>query len=258
MPIAELALFLGFALAAGVMIGCVGVGGVILVPLLAYAGGVPIHTAIAAAMAAYLVSGAIGTYVFAKNKSIRWDMTAALWLGAMPAALAGALAASLAPAALLEACIGTLTCASGLNSILSKAKSESDDETASIGKPALAAIGGVTGFLSALTGTGGPLVLIPILMWLQIPVLTAIGLSQAIQLPIAVLATGGNAYAGTLDIQLGLILGAGISLGTWAGARLAHMLPKATLRLVVSALLVAVGGLILAKALFTAVSGLAG
>ena len=52
-------------------------------------GGVDIHTAIAGAMFAYLISGAMGTIVYARHGSIRWDLTASMWLGAMPAAFRG-------------------------------------------------------------------------------------------------------------------------------------------------------------------------
>jgi len=252
-PVA-IATFAGFALIAGALIGCVGIGGVILVPLLAYAGGVPIHTAIAAAMFAYLVSGTIGTIVFARERSIRWDLTTWMWAGAMPAALAGALTASAMPAWTLELAIGLLTAASGIHSLSGTAEHVEDNTgQPPLSRPGLGIIGAVTGFASSVTGTGGPLVLVPILIWLQVPVLTAIGLSQAIQLPIAVLASSGNAYTGSLDLTLGLVLGAGISLGTWAGAKLAHALPKAVLRRFVSALLVAVGTLILGKLVIAAV-----
>lgn len=233
-------------LISGVMIGCIGIGGVILVPALAYLMGVPIHAAIAAAMFAYLVSGAIGTLVFASHKSIRWDMTAWLWIGAMPAALAGALLASTAPGRVLELLIGLLTAASGAHSLLPASEARTGEDRM-LANPTLAVIGAVTGFASAITGTGGPLVLVPILMWLRMPVLTAIGLSQAIQLPIAVLATAGNVYAGVLDWKLGLLIAAGLSLGTWTGARIAHAVPRAVLRTIVSIVLVAVGGLILVK-----------
>lgn len=233
-------------LASGLMIGCIGIGGVILVPALAYILGVPIHAAIAAAMFAYLLSGGIGTIVFANNKSIRWDMTRWLWIGAMPAALLGALAASVAPGRLLELLIGLLTAASGAHSLLGPGGGDVEGGR-TVSNRALAVIGAVTGFASAITGTGGPLVLVPILMWLRLPVLTAIGLSQAIQLPIAVLATLGNFYAGSLDIKLGLLIGVGLSLGTWGGAKLAHAVPRAVLRTIVSVVLIGVGGLILAR-----------
>lgn len=235
-----------FGLTAGLLIGCAGIGGVILVPLLSYGSGVDIHTAIAGAMFAYLISGIMGTIVYARHGSIRWDLTATMWLGAMPAAFAGALAASISSTKLLELCLGLLTAFSGIHALIRRGE---QDRTADqpLSRLALASIGAATGFLSSLTGTGGPLVLIPILMWLRLPVLTAIGLSQAIQLPIAALATGGNLYMGTLDLAMGCAIGAGISLGTWGGGKLAHRLPQATLRTTVSLLLILVGGLILLR-----------
>lgn len=244
--IPDLLVHVVFGLAAGLLIGCAGIGGVILVPLLSYAGSVEIHNAIAGAMFAYLISGTIGTIVYAREGSIRWDLAAAMWLGAMPAALAGALAASILPTTLLEFCIGILTAASGVHALIKPAEQDRASGQ-SLSRSVLTSVGAVTGFLSALTGTGGPLVLIPILLWLRLPVLTAIGLAQAIQLPIAALATGGNTYTGTLDLSMGLAIGAGISFGTWAGGRLAHRLPQATLRTIVSVLLILVGALILLR-----------
>ena len=44
--------FMALGLIAGVLVGCVGIGGVIIVPVLAYIGGVPFQTAIPAASAA--------------------------------------------------------------------------------------------------------------------------------------------------------------------------------------------------------------
>ena len=231
---------------AGMLIGCVGIGGVIIVPVLVYLFDVPIHTAIAAAMFAFLLSGIAGTAVYAQQRSIRWDMTGWMWAGAMPAAFAGALLASFVAPAAIEAAVGLLAAASGLDALLGNGRSGARGETMP-SNAGLFTAGAFTGFASSLTGTGGPLVLIPILVWLELPVLVAIGLAQVIQLPIALLATAGNAIAGTLDAGAGVSIGAGIVLGTWAGGRLAHVLPQATLRRIVSALLVAVGAAILAR-----------
>ena len=71
---------------AGALIGCVGIGGVILVPILVYVAAIPLPTAIAAAMCAFLISGIVGVYVFAKARTVDWRTTAWLWLGAAPAA----------------------------------------------------------------------------------------------------------------------------------------------------------------------------
>ena len=217
-----------------------GIGGVILVPALVYFGGVPIHAAIAGAMMSYLLTGLVGTLVYARAKSIRWNMVGWLWVGAMPAALGGALAANVASPAILEILIGLLTLSSGLQALFSSAGVKMFEATR-VSNPALGGIGAVTGFLSALSGTGGPLILVPILLYLELPVLTAVGLSQVIQLPIAMLATVGNLGYGSLDTVLGGLLALGLAFGTWGGATIAHAVPRATLRRMVSLVLVIVG-----------------
>jgi hypothetical protein len=236
----------GLGLLAGILIGAVGIGGVILVPALVYFGNVPIHAAIAGAMMSYILTGLIGTLLYAKAKSIRWDMVGWLWAGAMPAALAGALAANAASAALLEGLIGLLTVSSGLHALVSAPGGESL-RAKPISNRALALIGTVTGFISALSGTGGPLVLVPILIWLDFQVLTAVGLSQVIQLPIALLATAGNLLYDSLDVALGGFLAIGLAVGVWAGAQIAHAMPRTALRRMVSVVLVVVGVLICIK-----------
>ena len=56
-----------FGLIAGLLIGAAGIGGVILVPLLVYVAGIDIHTSIAASVAAFFVSGLVGTVVYSLN-----------------------------------------------------------------------------------------------------------------------------------------------------------------------------------------------
>lgn len=243
-PLAAISLGM-LGLLAGLLIGAVGIGGVILVPALVYFGGIPIHAAIAGAMMSYVLTGLIGTLVYAGKNSIRWGMAGWLCAGAMPAALAGALAAGRASSLLLEILIGLLTAASGVRAL--PASPADDGARSAISNSALGFIGAVTGFGSALSGTGGPLILVPILMWLELPVLTAIALSQAIQLPIALLATAGNALSGNLDLTLGVLLAAGLAVGTFVGARIAHAVPRAILRRAVAMVLVVVGAAITIK-----------
>jgi hypothetical protein len=164
----------------------------------------------------------------------------------MPAALAGTLAAGRASSLLLEVLIGLLTAASGVHALLASSAGNGAHSSA-ISNPALGFIGAVTGFGSALSGTGGPLILVPILIWLDVPVLTAIGLSQAIQLPIALLATAGNFFSGNLDATLGVLLAAGLAIGTFVGAKIAHAVPRAALRRAVAMVLVVVGASIAIK-----------
>jgi uncharacterized membrane protein YfcA len=233
-------------LLAGFLIGAAGIGGVILVPALVCLAGTPILVAISGATLSYILTGLLGTLLYAKTKFIRWDMAGWLIAGAAPAALAGAFAAHFAPGALLELLIALLAAISGFHTLLFRKESE-DPRVHSISNPALALAGAVTGFVSALTGTGGPLVLVPILLCLGSPVLTAIGLSQVIQLPVSLVATAGNFYNGNLDLRLGALLAVEMPLGVWLGSRVAHSLPRATLRRAVSLLLIMVGVLLVSR-----------
>jgi uncharacterized protein len=241
--LAELTWIALFGTVSGLMIGCIGIGGVILVPALVFLAGIAIHLAIPAAMFAYIVSGAVATLVFARNKSIDWGMAGWLCLGGAPAAFAGAWAVSIFDSRLLAGCLGLLTLSSGINSLWRQNLAEL--HARKISRSALLGIGVVAGFLSSLTGTGGPLVLVPILISMQLPVLASVGLSQIFQLPVAIAATAGNLVYGKLDLKLGAILAVSLSGGSWVGAVLAHTVPRAALRGIVSAALVLIGVFIL-------------
>jgi uncharacterized membrane protein YfcA len=237
----------GLGLLAGLLIGAAGIGGVILVPSLVYFAGVSVHAAISAATASYILTGLMGTFFYARARSIKWGMAGSLSLGALPAAFLGALAAKFASGPLLETLIGVLASLSGAHALFFSRERHASD-TQPVSNRALGFMGGVTGFASALTGTGGPLVLVPLLLWMQVPVLTAVGLSQVIQLPVSLLGTAGNIYNGALDLGVAGSLALGVPAGIWAGSKLAHIMPRPVLRRLVALLLVSVGILVFGKA----------
>ena len=84
-------------------------------------------------------------------------------------------------------------------------------------------------------------------MWLGTPVLTSVGLSQAIQIPVALTATAGNAWTGSLDWRLGALLSIGVAMGSAVGTRVAHAVPAAFLTRIVAIALVLVGALVLVR-----------
>ena len=222
-------------LLVGVLIGSIGVGGILLVPALTYLTEISVHAAIAAAMFSYLFSGLVGAALYASRGSIRWSSGAWLCAGAMPGAFLGALAVSLMPADLVKLIIAVFVVFAGINALSKQAATNQSGHASAAGW--LLLIGFVVGVCSAITGTGGPLVLVPLLVWLKWPVLTAVGLSQLIQLPISLLATIGNIRFGSVDFQLGIALAVVMVVGVVMGSKLAHKLPAAYLRRVVGVVL---------------------
>lgn len=235
----------------GLLIGAIGIGGVLLLPALVYFGGIDVHTAVPVCMLSFVAAGIVGTIVYARHGSIRTDLAAWLCAGAVPAAFAGALALPWVPADLIMMLVALLMILAGIDALvktLRRPGARPGPETARLPRPwALVALGFATGFGSALTGTGGPLIMVPIAIFLGLPVLIAVGLGMAIQIPIAAFASLGNWLAGNLDIGLALALALLIALGVLLGALAIHRLPGAELRRFIAALLILVGSAILVR-----------
>lgn len=229
-------------LVVGLLIGAVGIGGVLLVPALTYVGDIAVHHAIPACVLSYLATGFVGVLVYARQGSIRWDMVLWLCVGAVPAAFLGSVLLLGIPALVVMLLIVALMLFAGIDALLKAygvRTRVSDRDT--LARWQFAAIGFVTGFGSAITGTGGPLILVPALIFLGLPVLTAVGLSQVIQIPIAAFASIGNWMSGNLDVSLGLMIAAAMVAGTLSGALLMHRLPAEPMRKIIAYLLLLTG-----------------
>ena len=235
-----------FALSAaiiviGILIGCLGIGGVLLVPALRHLGDVAIHVAIPACSLSYLVTGTVGAVIYARHGTIDWDRGIRVCLGALPGAFLGAALLPYIPDFVLGTGIALLILLSGLHTLIASGARYQTGRNAPVMTSGLLLIGLLTGTGSALTGTGGPLLLVPVLLWFRIPILTAIGLSQVIQIPIALLATAGNALYGQIDFSLSAGLVLLLAVGSLVGARLAHVVPADYLKKGVALVMVLLG-----------------
>jgi len=229
-------------LIVGVLIGAVGIGGVLLVPSLYLIAGIDVHEAVPACTLSYLATGVIGVIVYARHGSIQWPKVFWLCLGAIPAAFLGSISLLSIPSIGVMSLIALLMIVSGIDSLIKAyRKSPNEQATRQLSPLQFMLIGFVTGFGSAITGTGGPLILVPLVIFLGLPVLTAIGLSQAIQLPIAAFASTGNWMSGNLNFELALVIAAVLVVGSFAGAILIHRLPAEPIRKMIAFLLVFVG-----------------
>ncbi len=208
--------FLACGFLSGLLIGAVGIGGVILVPLLTFTLGVDIYQSIAASIFAFVVSGLVGTFIYAKRKVISWRDIKFIWIGAAPSTLCGAILLSNVSKELLTLLIAFLALGSAMREFL-KQQNKSHNCDIVISRSKLIFIGAFTGFFSALSGTGGPLILIPLMLWSSVPITIAIGLAQSIQLPISVFATIGNSWSGILNLSVAIPLATGIAFGTYYG-----------------------------------------
>lgn len=232
-------------LLTGTLIGTVGVGGILLTPLLLFFLGTELHIAQATSNFSFLFTGIVGTIIYARQKSIIWDHVLWISIGIIPATIFGARVNTILSSTVLTVILAALIIFSGYSALTKQKNIPKQIRT--LNKVPMILIGVGVGFGSSLTGTGGPVLLVPILLLLGVISLFAVGISQAIQLPIAIFATIGFILYGQIDFELGIILGIVQSLGVISGAKIAHTLPHETLRTVVAVTLIGVGFLMIAR-----------
>jgi uncharacterized membrane protein YfcA len=221
------ALLVAATLVVGCLIGSVGIGGVLLTPALVYIGGMDVHEAMGTSMCAFVLTGISGTASYSRRGTLDWSSASRLALGAIPGALVGAWANGLLSEETLKLIIAALLVATGIYAIAGK---EGARRERVLGPGLLAVVGLGVGFGSSLTGTGGPVLVVPTLLLLGAPALPAVGISQLAQLPIAGFGTLGFALYGEVDLLLGVGLGLLATVGVLVGVRIAHAVSAASLR----------------------------
>lgn len=239
MALAALLVLLG-----GVAIGATSIGGVVVVPALSGLGGVATERAVAAASFGFAFAGVAAFLVrqppapataCTGDPAPTFGWTAVL--GAGGGAALGAATLAWLPARAVALVVALLAIGSGLHALLGGGGARQRLP----GPVALALLGLVVGALSAWSGTGGPVVLLPLLALLGWPAIQAVEAAQRVQLPVAAAATLVNLAAGRLDAWLGAAIGA-LLLAGWAfGRHLARRMSVQRLRQAVALALIATG-----------------
>ena len=234
------------ALVVGVLIGMVGIGGVLLPPGLVAFGGMTANEATATSTWSFIFTGVVGTAAYAFRGVVPWRMLGRLALGVVPAAILGALVNATLPGTAVLLLLASLTLLVGIYQLMPHARRITFHEPKA---SALVAVGAVVGFGSALTGTGGPVLLVPILLALGVAPLRAVAVSQAVQLPVVLSGSVGYLQTGLTDLQVGSAVGAIAAFGTIIGAFAATRIPADRLRVIVAWACIVAGTSLVARTL---------
>ena len=228
-------------LLCGLAVGATSIGGVLVVPLLTGLLGLAPASAVAASSLAFAFSGAAALATRAPAAAGAdvdalpgWPLHAA----ALAGALLGALTLAWLPAGVVRLAVGLLALFSGLYTLFGGRWRPRRDRL----RPwMLAPLGLLVGCGSAWSGTGGPVLLLPLLTLLGRPLPPALAAAQRVQLPVALAASAVNLWAGRLDVALGCGLGLLVLIGWLGGRWLAQRLPLAGLQRAVAVALVGTG-----------------
>jgi uncharacterized membrane protein YfcA len=239
---------LGIASVVGFFIGAVGVGGVLLIPALTLLAGLSIHEAAATALFTFFFTGLAGTWLFHRRGSISWRIALPVCAGAFAFSFLGARVNWIVDARLLNLIIGLVIVFAGAYIFLPARRAlQYRDGGSAAEQFLLLGVGAVSGFGSGLSGAGGPLFSVPIMVMLGFQPLTAISTSQVIQIIAAASGSLGNLIYGSINFSVALWITGFELAGVLLGVRVAHSVPIARLRAMIAVLCILVGAAMLVK-----------
>ncbi|MEO5766562.1 MAG: sulfite exporter TauE/SafE family protein [Casimicrobiaceae bacterium] len=234
------------ALVVGALIGAVGVGGILLIPALVAFADLPIHAASATALLTFILTGVVSTWLFARRGSIDWPASLTVCAGALAFSFLGAYVNSRTDAVVLDRIVGGAIVFAGANVLLSPRWSAAAGHD-SLRWRALLAVGAVAGFGSGLTGAGGPLFSVPLMLALGFAPLMAIGVSQVLQIASASAGTAANLAFGTIAFGTAAWILPFELAGVAVGVAIAHRADVRRLRMVAAWLCIVSGAFILLR-----------
>lgn len=219
----------GAGVGAGVVSGLFGVGGgIVLVPYLGIVRGWDQKRAQATSLVSVAMAAAAALVTYAVAGRVAWLAALPILIGGLAGAVLGsALVKRLNSLVLRMAFVGLLVVVAVR---LVTEAGEPGQSAAPAMTPALGigyvASGLAMGFLSAMFGIGGGILLVPILVALfGYGQLLAAGTSLAVMVPIALVGALRQTSSGATDWRLGALLGLGAAVGGFIGSRIAAVLP---------------------------------
>ena len=242
----ELFLLAATALLAGTFIGAVGVGGVLLIPALIAFAGLDIHQASASALFTFIFTGALGTYLFQRRGSIAWKMSLPVCVGVLVASYIGAEANAITGDHFLTGLIGVLVIAAGIWALTARISTDSGSgsfaqQLTPIKTVILIMVGLIAGFGSGLSGAGGPLFFVPLMLVLKFSPLLIIGIAQVIQIIGSSSGSAANILNHAVDFKIVTFILPFELIGIWIGVIIAHRVRVERLKKVAAWLCILVG-----------------
>ncbi len=210
----------------GGMIGICGIAGFLL-PMV-YAGllGFSVSQSLTLSFFAFLVSGAVGSYNFYKQGNLDIKLSLLLGAGSFIGGILGVELNALIPPDQGKIILYLVVLLSGISILLRKDKGSQTQPTKQFtnNKLLIILLGIVTGCICSLSGAGGPVLVMPLLVILGVPVHTAIGVALFDSIFIAFPAFLG--YFRQLNddsiIQLLIVVFLSHGFGVLLGSRQAH------------------------------------
>ena len=229
----------------GVLIGNVGLGGFLMVPVLVHLQGATVREGLVVAALAFLASGLVSLALWRRRPAFALRPLRGFLVACLPGAMLGASVVEATVDDVLAAVIAAAFALAGI------AEWCGFPREAPARAPTLAASTGgglAAGFGSALTGTSGPMVAMPLLASIGMPLSQRVTVAQIAQIPIALGATLGFVTLADVPWRLAGFATLALCVGLVAGHFVSRRIRVSWLRRTAAMLMLAAAASMLATA----------
>ena len=237
----ETALLALVALVVGFFCGCTSIGGILLIPGIVLFSHLGIHEAMATSLFSFAIMAMLGTYLHGRKGSIRVREALAISLGALASGVVGAFANAAFSAQALNLVLAILILFAGISTLKSGQRPLCDVTGTSQRAQffILLSLGLMVGFMSGLTGIGGPVLSVPFMIAMGFAPIVAVAVAQPLQLVAGISGSIVFMANGSVDYLLAAWITALELAGFYFGLRLAYSMKAKTLKVCISALCIA-------------------
>lgn len=237
----ETALLALVALVVGFFCGCTAIGGILLIPAIVLFSQLGIHEAMATSLFSFAIMAMLGTFLHARRGTMRLREAFAIAGGSLVSGFAGAWANAAFSAHILNLVLALLILFAGLSTLKSGQRPLCNVPGTSERTQfcVLVLLGLFVGFMAGLTGIGGPVLSVPIMIAMGYAPLAAMAVAQPLQLVAGVSGSVVYMLNGSVDYFLAGWITVLELAGLYAGLALAYRLNAKTLKLCISVLCIA-------------------
>lgn len=229
----------------GILIGWSGIAGFLLPLFYADVVGLSIPTAMTFSFTAFFISGLLGAAAYRKRGLLPLKTTIPLFLGSLAGAVPGVILNRFIATGSVKQILYVVVLLSGISILIRERQKTKTSDVISqpTVKPAvLVALGFSTGALCALSGAGGPILVMPLLVLLGFDVKSSIGIALLDSVFIALPSIIGYGLKSDLSSvwPLFLIGGAAHGFGVLVGSKTSSIIKQRPLKITVAVLSIAI------------------
>lgn len=234
-------------LAVGALVGLCGVAGFLLPMFYTSLLGMNVSEGLALSFAAFIVSGALGAWNYKKAGNLNLTFGLRLSAGSLAGAILGVWLNLVIPEEQVKMLLYLVVLLSGISILLRKDKdSSSKKQIFTIEKNLVLTLllGFLTGMICSMSGAGGPVLVMPLLVVLGIPIRTAVGVALFNSIFIGIPAVAGYLSQCSIRKLLPILLTALAThaAGVYYGSRNAGCINQSLLKKGVAVFSIAIAG----------------